>query len=83
MNWFTAGVVFIIAWWLILLALLPVGVRGQHEDYTPLDGTDPGAPQETGLKKKMIWTTCGAAAVTLVGYVIAISGIIQPPQIQW
>lgn len=83
MNWFTVGVVFIISWWLILLALLPVGVRGQHEDYKPTDGTDPGAPQEANLKKKMVWTTCGAIAVTLVGYIISISGIIQHPDVQW
>ncbi|MAP94527.1 MAG: hypothetical protein CMK07_06200 [Ponticaulis sp.] len=83
MNWFSAIVVFVISWWMILLALLPIGVRGQHEDYTPTDGTDPGAPQVTGLKKKAIWTTCGAIAVTLIAYVVANSGLIQPPEVNW
>lgn len=85
MTIFTSIVVFVIAWWLILLALLPIGVRGQHEsaEFTGEDGTEPGAPQDPGLKKKFIWATMGAAGVTLLGILIALSGIIQPPEVHW
>lgn len=85
MTVFTSIVVFVIAWWLILLALLPIGVRGQHEsaDFTGEDGTEPGAPQEAGLKKKFIWATIGATLVTLLAIIIALSGFIQPPDVQW
>ena len=83
MNWFSGLVIFIISWWLILLALLPVGVRGQHEDYTPTDGTDPGAPQESMMKKKAIWTTIGATIVTILAFIVGASGLIQPPDVQW
>ena len=85
MTIFTSIVVFVIAWWLILLALLPIGVRGQHEsaDFTGEDGTEPGAPQDAGLKKKFLWATIGATLVTILGVIIAVTGLIQPPEVHW
>ena len=76
-------VVFVVSWWMVLLAVLPVGVRSQHEDYDPTDGTDPGAPQNAELKKKAIWATIGATGITIVVFLIAISGLVQPPDVQW
>ena len=43
MNWFSAIVVFVIAWWLVFLATLPIGVNSQLEDGERNLGTDPGA----------------------------------------
>ena len=83
MNWFSAIVVFIISWWLILLAILPIGVRGQHEDGAPTDGTDPGAPQEARFARKALWASYGALGVTGIAFLIGLSGIIQPPEVHW
>lgn len=83
MNWFSAIVVFIISWWLILLAILPIGVRGQHEDGPPKDGTEPGAPVEARFAKKALWALYGAIGVTVIAYIIGISGIIQRPDVHW
>ena len=42
----TALAIFFLIWWVVLFAVLPWGVRGQHEgdggEIVP--GTDPGAP---------------------------------------
>lgn len=83
MAWFSAIVVFVISWWMILLALLPVGVKGQHEAGDPQDGTEPGAPQDPMLKKKFFWATCGALVVTLLAFLISLTGIIHAPDVQW
>ncbi|MDF1681540.1 DUF1467 family protein [Ponticaulis sp.] len=83
MGIFSGSVVFLISWWMVFLAVLPIGVRGQHEDYVPDDGTEPGAPQAANLWKKAIWATIGAAVVTLIGFIIAISGILPEPDRIW
>ncbi len=55
-------VVFIVIWWVIFFMSLPFGVRGQWEDGGVADGTDAGAPQVHGLRKKALVTT-GIAAL--------------------
>ncbi len=83
MNWFSALVVFFIAWWMVFLASLPIGVRGQFEDGEVEDGTEPGAPSDPMLLKKAIWATTGAVVVTIIAFIIAASGIIQRPDVPW
>jgi predicted secreted protein len=52
-----AVALFLTIWFVVLFAVLPFGVRSQHEvgDYVP--GTDPGAPIEARLLVKALWTT--------------------------
>lgn len=61
MNIAEIVVVFIIGWWLILLAALPIGVR---RDETPSAGNDHGAPVKTMLGRKVLITTLLAAVLT-------------------
>lgn len=83
MSIFSGSVIFFISWWLVLLAVLPVGVRSQYEDGAPGDGTEPAAPVHHMLPKKALWATIGAAIVTLIAFLIGISGIIQRPDVPW
>ena len=53
--------IFIIWWWMALLALLPVGVRRVEQGDVNL-GHDAGAPQKPFMLKKALWAA-GAAAV--------------------
>ena len=55
-------VTYITIWWIVLFAVLPFGVRSQHEDGKYAKGTDPGAPVVPRLLAKALWTT-GIAAV--------------------
>jgi predicted secreted protein len=57
MSWTTALAIYFIAWWIVLFAVLPFGVRSQEEDGTVIPGTDPGAPILPLLLKKAMWTT--------------------------
>lgn len=52
-----AAAIFVMIWFTVLFAVLPFGVRSQHEagDVTP--GTDPGAPAAPKLAAKIAWTT--------------------------
>ena len=59
---------YFIVWWLTLFAMLPIGVRSQHEDGEVTQGTDPGAPRMPMMAKKALWTTLAAVPVTAVLY---------------
>ena len=40
----TSIAIYFIIWWMVLFAVLPWGVRSQHEDGAIAPGSDPGAP---------------------------------------
>ena len=65
----TAIAIYFIIWWVVLFAVLPWGVRSQHEGGTIAPGTDPGAPVIPRLRVKLIWTTIVAALVFAVWYI--------------
>ena len=54
---------FAIIWWVVLFAVLPWGVRSQHEHGTVEDGTEPGAPVAAHMLRKVIATTLIALVV--------------------
>lgn len=57
MSWPLGIAIFLTIWWVVLFAVLPFGVRSQHESGQVERGTDPGAPVAPMLLKKAIWTT--------------------------
>lgn len=62
MPWALGTALFFIIWWVMLFAILPFGIRSQHEAKDIVPGSEPGAPVVTGLKRKLIVNT-GVAAV--------------------
>jgi predicted secreted protein len=57
MSLATSIAIYFIIWWVVLFAVLPWGVRSQHEQGTITPGSDPGAPAIPNLKRKLVWTT--------------------------
>ncbi|MDB5545296.1 MAG: uncharacterized protein JWO64_2445 [Hyphomicrobiales bacterium] len=55
--------IFFTIWWIVLFAILPWGVRSQHEDGDVVAGTDPGAPVAPRLLVKAIATTIVATII--------------------
>lgn len=55
--------VYFVVWWIVLFAMLPIGVRSQVEDGVVARGSDPGAPGQPMLLKKALWTTLIAAVL--------------------
>jgi predicted secreted protein len=53
----TAIAIYFLIWWVTLFAILPFGVRSQHETGEIAPGSDPGAPAIPALGKKLLWTT--------------------------
>jgi len=66
---FAAAVYFVI-WWIVLFAVLPWGVKSQHEAGEISPGSDPGAPAQPWLLRKAIATTIVSAIVMGIGYAV-------------
>lgn len=78
MNPATIILVYVIAWWMVFFAALPVGVRAQHEAPDDMvEGSSPSAPVNPNLKKKAIVTSVIAAILTIAYYFLATSGLID------
>lgn len=66
MQPFTYIAIYFIVWWTVLFAVLPFGVRGQHEEGEMAQGTDPGAPINAHLWQKALATTVISAVLTVL-----------------
>lgn len=64
--------IYVICWWVILFAILPIGVRTQQEAGSVEPGTAESAPVSTRLWAKLAATTVIAAAVFGVVYVLIV-----------
>ncbi|NVJ71013.1 MAG: DUF1467 family protein [Alphaproteobacteria bacterium] len=77
MNIATIILVYVIAWWMVFFAALPFGVRSQHETEEGVtEGTEPGAPADPMLKKKILITSLIAVVITTAYYFLATSDLI-------
>ena len=67
---------FFVIWWIVLFAVLPLGIRSQAEAGEVSAGTDPGAPAAPALREKAIWTTLVADVVfVLAGALLPLAGL--------
>ena len=72
----TAAAIFVLIWWVVLFAVLPWGVRSQHEAGDIAEGTDPGAPTVPNLGRKLIWTTLVSLVVFAACYVVYVERLV-------
>ena len=63
MSWTTMLAIYFVAWWIVLFAVLPFGVRSQVEEGTVTPGTDPGAPVMPRLVRTVVLTTIVTAVL--------------------
>ena len=63
MNLVGGIALYFVIWWISLFAVLPFGIRSQHESGEVVAGTEPGAPVLPGLLKKAAITSVIAAVI--------------------
>ena len=67
---------YFVIWWTLLFAVLPFGVRSQHEAGEVVTGSEPGAPSVPALREKALWTTFVSSPVLVfVSGVLPLSGL--------
>ena len=74
-NWFTAFVLYVIVWWTVLFAVLPIGTH-------PVADADAatgwrGAPAQPRMIRKALLTTAISAVIWAVFMLVAESGWIS------
>jgi predicted secreted protein len=72
----TAVAIFFLIWWVVLFAVLPFGIRSQHEDGEMAAGTDPGAPVIPRLGRKLLLTTVVSALIFAACYVVYVNHLV-------
>jgi predicted secreted protein len=72
----TAIAIYFLIWWLTLFAVLPFGVRSQHEGGDMVPGSDPGAPIIPRVLWKLFWTTIVAGVIFAILYVVYVNKLI-------
>ncbi len=77
MNVTLSVAIYFILWWTVLFAVLPWGVRSQHEAGNAPEGTDLGAPVLPRLVMKAIVTTVISAVLFAVGFGIWKAGWVS------
>ncbi len=68
--------IYVVCWWVVLFAILPIGVRTQFDEGHVEPGTADSAPIAPRLVPKLIATTVIAALVFAVFYVVIERGLI-------
>ena len=70
MNWGSALAVYFIIWWVTLFVTLPFRMRSQADAEDVVEGSEPGAPANPQLLRRMVANTVLAAVVFAVYYVV-------------
>jgi len=65
MSWATGVMVYLVIWWTVLFAVLPLGVRRVEN---PGKGEERGAPERPQLLRKAIITSIVAAVLWIAFY---------------
>jgi predicted secreted protein len=83
MNLVLAIAVYVFIWWITLFAVLPFGVRTQHEAGSVVPGTPESAPAQQRMIRIFLINTVLATAVFAVVYAVISYGLITPDMIPY
>jgi predicted secreted protein len=74
----TLGIaIYIVIWWTVLFAVLPIGVRTQGEDGVIVPGTPESAPTAPRLLRVVLLTTAIATVIFLVPWAVTRYGLVD------
>jgi predicted secreted protein len=70
MSWVSIAAIFFIVWWVVLFAMLPVGLRTQDDEKEVTLGTVSSAPRGPHMLKVVVRTTIVSALFFGAFYVL-------------
>jgi len=74
MGWISTSGIFVLIWWTVLFAILPLWVK---KPLNPLPGTSVGAPEHPYILRKMVITTIVSVALTGLIYILVFYGVLS------
>lgn len=69
--------IYVIIWWTVLFAVLPIGVRTQGEDGAVIPGTPESAPSAPRLLRVALITTVVSAALFAAFWALVRYGLVD------
>jgi len=81
MDLVMAIAIYIFIWWITLFAVLPFGVRTQHEEGNVVPGTPESAPAKTRMLRVFLINTVVATIVFAIVYTAIAYRLITPETI--
>jgi len=69
---------YFVLWWVVLFAVLPIGLRTQHEAGAVIPGTPASAPERPKFLRIILTTTVVSAAIFFAVYEAFATGLIDP-----
>jgi predicted secreted protein len=76
MTIFGGIIIYTLIWMVVLFTILPLGIKNQVETSNWVKGTDPGAPVESNIKKKLLITTFISAFLFIIIFIIDFFNLI-------
>ncbi len=70
MSWISGLAIFFILWWIVLFAMLPIGLRTQDDEGNVTLGTTSSAPGRPHMVRTLIRTTIVALAIFALYFVM-------------
>jgi len=68
MSYTGLAIVYIIIWWIVFFAILPIDVN--RDKPFKIEGEDPGSPENPKMLKKFIYTTGITTIIFLIIYLL-------------
>ena len=62
------AIIYIIIWWIVFFAILPIDV--ERKKMVKIDGEDPGSPENPRMLKKFIYCTVITTVLFVVIYLL-------------
>jgi predicted secreted protein len=83
MDLVLAIAIYVFIWWITLFAVLPFGVRTQHEDGNVVPGTPESAPAQQRMLRIFLINTVLATIIFAIVYAIIYYKLITPDMIPY
>jgi predicted secreted protein len=83
MDLVLAIAVYVFIWWITLFAVLPFGVRTQHEDGSVVPGTPESAPAQQRMIRIFLINTVVATVVFAIVYAVISYQLITPDMVPY
>ena len=68
MSYTGLAIIYIIIWWIVFFAILPIDVN--RDKPFKIEGEDPGSPENPKMLKKFVYTTGITTIIFLIIYLL-------------
>ena len=68
MSYTGLAIIYIIIWWVIFFAILPIDVN--RKKHIKIEGEDPGSPENPKMLKKFVYCTGITTIIFIIIYVL-------------